>query len=127
MDIIQRLISNDPSGLSKDMRGDIPLHYAAQHAKDVNSIHQLLFVSDHNSLNDCGRTSLMTYSFWRKKNYIELNNVTHHINLQDIDGLTAIHYCFRDKNYEAIELLLSSGADPFIQHNRGKSSYDLSD
>ena len=127
-DIIERLISNGASGLLKDDLGNTALHYAATSVEDVNIIHQLLIVSDPNSLNNAGmNTFMVSCNIWNKNIRIisALSNITHDINLQNIYGLTAIHYCCYFKHYEAIKLLLSFGADPFIQDNEGRTPYGL--
>ena len=127
-DIIERLISNGASGLLKDNNGCTALHYAAMYAKDVNVIHQLLFVSDPNSLNNMGMNAFME-ACWENNNIriiSALLNVTHDINFQNTNGRTALHYCcYFNKNCKGvIQFLLSSGADPFIQDNEEITPYD---
>ena len=129
-DIIERLISNGASGLLKDSWGETPLHSAAACANDVNIIHQLLFVSDPNSLDNEGINPLM--KFCNRNIFIEiistLINVTYDINLQDTRGRTALHRCcYLNENHEVMKLLLSSGADVSIKDNKGRTPYDLAD
>ena len=127
-DIIERLISNGASGLFKDNLGNTALHYAVFAVRDVNIIHQLLFVSDPNSLNNEGQNPLMRIHPLNTDiiSISALINVTHNINLQDFNGNTVLHPCCScDKNYKLIKLLLSCGADPFIENNRGTTPYML--
>ena len=128
-DIIERLISNGASGLLKNSNDYTPLHFAAMYAKDVNIIHQLLIISDPNSLNERGENPLMHACSLNISIEIisALLNVTHDINLQNNYGQTALHHSCYYKRNEAIKLLLSSGADSFIQDNRGRTPYDLAD
>lgn len=129
IDIIQRLIGNDANGLIRDKWGNTPLHYASQNCKDVNIIHQLVFVSDPNIINNHGRNPLMECCMSNKNIQVisALINVTYNINLQDFSGKTALYWsCAIKKNYNAIQLLLCSGSDPFIQDNKGNLPYDLS-
>ena len=127
-DIIERLISNGATGLLKNNWGATPLHFAAQNTRDVNIIHQLIFVSDPNSLDYMGKNPLMEACWDNNIDIISaLLNVTYDINLRDFNGRTALHWSYYNKNYKGIELLLSSGADPFIQDFYGKAPYDLRD
>ena len=127
-DIIERLITNGATGLLKDKFGNTVLHYAAFAVRDVNIIHQLLFVSDPNSLNNEGKNPLMRIHPLNANIQIvsALINVTHNINLQDFNGNTVLHSCCScDRKYNLTKLLLSCGADPFIENNRGTTPYML--
>ena len=128
-DIIERLIANGASGLLKNSNDYTPLHFAAMYAKDVNIIHQLLIISDPNSLNERGKNPLMQACICNI--FIEiisvLINVTYDINLQDNHGWTAFHHSCYYKRNEAIKLLLSSGADISIKDNYGHTAYDIVD
>lgn len=43
------------------------------------------------------------------------------LNAQDRDGLTALHIAVMNRNMDAMDLLMASGADCFIKDNRGMS------
>ena len=127
-DIIERLIANGASGLLKNDYGNTALHNVAAFVNDVNIIHLLLIISDPNSINKRGRNPLMIGCQWNKNIEIisALINVTYDINFQDTRGQTALfHCCYDNNNHEAMKLLFSSGANPLIQNNNGKTPHDL--
>lgn len=46
-----------------------------------------------------------------------------HINMQDKEGNTLLHYAMNADNFEWSEALLRKGANPFIKNNKGKNCF----
>ena len=93
---------------------------------------EILFAIAHPSYvtrtSEEGKTSLM-YAIENKDFPVELYKLLitspKDVNMQDEDGMTALHYMAKTDYPECIEDLLELGADPFITDNKGNNALHI--
>lgn len=110
--IVERLISSGASGVIQDRLGRTPLQFVVPFVSDINIIHLLIPISDPNSLDCCGKNSLMDACYTNTNPEIisALIDVTSDINLQSTTGRTSLYYACVRNNDKAIKLLVERDA-----------------
>lgn len=128
-DVLQKLLNANANPSIPDYFGNIPLHYAASYANDVNIIHLLTYGSNHNLQNEDGNTPLINACNINSSN---INVSAALINLTDVNisnnyGNTALHEVSFFDDYVILKLLIEAGADINITNNDDRTAYDIVD
>lgn len=131
-EMLEKLIAAKADATVRNRNGTTPLHKAAVNTNSVGIIHVLSIWSDMSAQDYWGYTPLMNACAYNGRpnciNIIEkLIYSSDDIDIQNIYGNTALHEACREKNYEAVKLLLGVGADRHITNNYDKTAYECSD
>ncbi len=122
---IEMIIQDGVSIEVRDADGNTPVIASAIAGKDELVIFLLEKGADLQTTNIKGRTALMEASLNSQLKVIRAilkkagNN---NINLQDVDGNSALMLASSGKNAEAIELLIENGADINVLNNSGENA-----
>eukprot|EP00944_MAST-04C_sp_MAST-4C-sp1_P002154 g2154.t1 len=74
-----------------------------------------------------GRTGLMKAAFWGHDHVVKylLNDLKVSLNVQDVDGDTALHDAAKFGHIGVIKLLVDGGADSTLKNNKGQTPKDV--